>query len=64
MTYRRTYDPTDRDQVLSTLRRGILAAQLQVELDKTLGRETSEKVKLLSEMELPPITSVNEGDIK
>lgn len=64
MTYRRSYDPTNRAQVLSTLRRQILAAQLQVELDKTLGRKTSEKVKLLSEMELPPITQSNERDTK
>ncbi|MCG2623000.1 hypothetical protein LVY72_13945 [Arthrobacter sp. I2-34] len=63
VTARRTYDPTDRDRVLSTLRREILAAQLQVELDKALGRETSEKVKLLSEMELPPITRAKDRDI-
>jgi hypothetical protein len=54
MTYRRTYDPANRDEVLATLRREILAARLKVTLDAQLGRKTSPKVKLLSEMKLPP----------
>lgn len=60
----RTYDPTDRDQVLSTLRREILAAQLKETLDEQLGRETSPAVKRLARMELPPIIQSNKGDIK
>jgi hypothetical protein len=54
MTYRRTYDPANRDEVLATLRREILAARLKVTLDAQLGRRTPPKVKLLSEMKLPP----------
>lgn len=55
MRYRRIYHPKNADQVLVSLRREIRAAQLKVTLDTTLGRESSLKVKLLSEMELPPI---------
>lgn len=54
-TSRKTYDPTKRDQVRSILRREILAARLKVTLDQKLGRETSRSVKLLSELELPPL---------
>ncbi|MET4097285.1 hypothetical protein [Arthrobacter sp. UYCu712] len=55
MTYRRTYDPTRKDQVFTTLRREILAARLQVTLDGQLNRVTSPTVKRLAGMKLPPI---------
>ncbi|MDJ0356061.1 hypothetical protein [Paenarthrobacter sp. PH39-S1] len=55
MTYRRTYDPANRDQVFATLRREILAARLKVTLDEQLGRQTSPTVKRLAGMKLPPI---------
>ncbi|MGM0928826.1 MAG: hypothetical protein ACQEXN_03830 [Actinomycetota bacterium] len=54
-TYRRAYDPTNREQVLSTLRREILAARLKVTLDNKLARETSGRVKLLAGVTLPPL---------
>lgn len=54
MTYRRTYDPTNRAEVFATLRREILAARLKVTLDEELDRTTSPKVKLLAQMKLPP----------
>lgn len=52
---RRTYDPKNRDQVLSALRRQILAAQLKVTLDEELGRKTSPKVVELAAMKLPAL---------
>jgi hypothetical protein len=55
MTYRRAYDRTNRAEVLTALRREILVARLKVTLDAQLGRVTPPKVKLLSEMKLPPI---------
>lgn len=55
MTYRRTYDPTNREQVASTLRKEIRAARLKVTLDRKLGRETSPQVKLLAGLTLPPL---------
>lgn len=58
-TYRRNYDPTNRDEVASTLRKEIRAARLKVTLDKKLGRETSPHVKLLAGMTLPPLVSGN-----
>ncbi|MCG2621775.1 hypothetical protein LVY72_07565 [Arthrobacter sp. I2-34] len=60
----RTYDPTDKEQVLSTLRGEILAAQLKETLDEQLGRKTSPAVKRLARMELPPVTRANDWDIK
>lgn len=57
---RRTYDPNNRDQVLSALRRQILAAQLKVTLDEQLGRDTSQKVIELSKRELPPLIRVKQ----
>jgi hypothetical protein len=55
MTHRRTYDPTNREEVFATLRREILAARLKVTLDEQLHRPTSPKVKLLAQMKLPPL---------
>jgi hypothetical protein len=55
MTYRRTYDPTNRAEVFATLRREILAARLKITLDEQLDRPTSPKVKLLAQMRLPPL---------
>lgn len=52
---RRRYDPRGSDRVLSILRREILTAGLKATLDQQLGRPTSRKVKLLSELELPPL---------
>ncbi|TDK25836.1 hypothetical protein E2F48_11475 [Arthrobacter crusticola] len=53
-TYHRGYDPTQEDQVLSTLRREILAARLKVTLDEQLGRGTAPAVRRLAGMKLPP----------
>lgn len=55
MTYRRSYDRNDRDQVAAALRKEIRAARLKITLDKKLGRETSPQVKLLAGMTLPPL---------
>ena len=55
-TYRRTYDPTNREQIASTLRKEIGAARLKMTLDRKLGRETSPQVKLLAGMTRPPST--------
>jgi hypothetical protein len=55
MTYRRTYDPTNREQVASALRKEIRAARLKITLDRKLGRETSPQVKLLAGLTLPPL---------
>ncbi|MCG2622999.1 hypothetical protein LVY72_13940 [Arthrobacter sp. I2-34] len=55
MTYRRSYDPADRDQVAAVLRKEIRAARLKVTLDRKLGRETSPQVKLLVGLTLPPL---------
>ncbi|MEG9246844.1 hypothetical protein V6S67_01945 [Arthrobacter sp. Soc17.1.1.1] len=54
-TPRKRYGPDGRDQMLTTLRREILMAGLKLTLDKQLGRVTSPKVKLLSELDLPPL---------
>jgi hypothetical protein len=59
VTNRRTYDPTNKDQVFATLRREILAARLKVTLDEQLNRETSPTVKALAGMKLPPIVRPN-----
>ncbi|MDD1477927.1 hypothetical protein [Arthrobacter sp. H16F315] len=59
MSDRRTYDPTNKEQVFATLRREILAARLKVTLDEQLGRETSRTVKALAQMKLPPIVRPN-----
>lgn len=66
MTYRKTYDPADREQVASTLRKEIRAARLKITLDKKLGRETSPQVKLLASLSLPPLvrTFHRSGDAK
>lgn len=66
MTYRRTYDPTNREEVASTLRKEIRAARLKITLDKKLGRETSPQVKLLAGLTLPPLvrTFHRSGDAK
>lgn len=63
MTAQPQYDPQRREEVLTELRREILAARLKVSLDKRRGRKTSEAVKFLSEMELPPISDLpgNQG---
>lgn len=55
MKSRRTYDPSNKDQVFFTLRREILAARLKVTLDQELNRETSPTVKRLAQTTLPPI---------
>jgi aromatic ring-cleaving dioxygenase len=55
MTWRRSWDPSNKGQIFAILRREILAARLKVTLDDELGRITSPKVKALSQMTLPPI---------
>jgi len=55
MTLRRTYDPANREQVASTLRKEIRAARLKITLDKKLGRETSPQGQLLAGLTLPPL---------
>ncbi|MHA7274131.1 hypothetical protein ACX80Z_11915 [Arthrobacter sp. TMT4-20] len=50
-----SYDAERRGEVLSALRHDILAARLKMNLDKELGRATSLRVKLLSELEFPPL---------
>lgn len=55
MVMTRAYDPKDRDEVFDTLRREILAARVKVTLDKELKRPTSETVKRLAGMKLPPV---------
>lgn len=52
---RRNYDPTNKAEVFAVLRREIMAARLKVTLDRELKRETSETVKRLAGMKLPPI---------
>ncbi|WP_269936486.1 hypothetical protein [Arthrobacter sp. HY1533] len=47
--------PVGSGQLLETLRREILAARLKVTLDDQLRRGTSQTVKHLAEMTLPPI---------
>ncbi|POH75187.1 hypothetical protein [Arthrobacter glacialis] len=59
MAISRAYDPENRDQVFDTLRREILAAQVKVTLDKELNRPTSDTVKRLAGMKLPPIVKMN-----
>ncbi|TJY67340.1 hypothetical protein E4J89_15775 [Arthrobacter sp. CAU 1506] len=59
VTYRRNYDPTNREEVASVLRKEIRAARLKITLDKKLGRETSPHVKLLAGMTLPPLVRGN-----
>lgn len=59
VTYRRNYDPTNREQVASALREEIRTARLKVTLDKKSGRETSPQVKLLAGMTLPPLVRGN-----
>lgn len=53
MSIQRRYDPTQKDQVINTLRREILAARLKVTLDRKLGETTSDLVKKLAGMDLP-----------
>ncbi|MFD1846962.1 hypothetical protein [Arthrobacter flavus] len=48
-------DAERRGQVLSALRYDILAARLKMDLDQELGRATSLRVKLLSELEFSPL---------
>jgi hypothetical protein len=55
MTYRRSYDRNNRDEVAAVLRKEIRAARLKMTLDKKLGRETSPQVKLLAGLTLPPL---------
>lgn len=59
MEFIRAYDPENRDQVFDTLRREILAARVKVTLDKELNRPTSDTVKRLAGMKLPPIVKMN-----
>lgn len=51
----RNYNPDRKDEVFDTLRREILAARLKVTLDKELDRTTSDMVKRLAGMKLPPL---------
>lgn len=53
-TVYRPYDPTNRDEVSATLRREIRAARLKFALDQQLGRPTSDAVKRLASLTLPP----------
>lgn len=55
MATSRAYDPKNRDEVFDTLRREILAARVKVDLDDALKRPTSETVKRLAGMKLPPV---------
>ncbi|MGJ9426405.1 hypothetical protein ACHABX_11260 [Nesterenkonia halotolerans] len=50
----RNYDPNNRDEVQTVLRREIRAARLKVTLDRHLNRPTSDAVKRLASLELPP----------
>lgn len=56
MSYHKTYDPNDQEQVAAALRKEIRAARLKVTLDKKQGRVTSPQVKMLARMALPPLT--------
>lgn len=60
MSDRRTYNPRSKDQVFDTLRREILAARLKVTLDEQLKRTTSQTVKRLAQMKLPPLVRSND----
>ena len=62
MTVQRKYDPTRKDQVFNTLRRETLAARLKITLDEKLGEQTSETVKKLASMTLPPRIRGNRDD--
>jgi hypothetical protein len=55
MVDRRIPGLPEKDQVFDTLRREIFAARLKTTLDEQLGRETSETVKRLAMMKLPPV---------
>ncbi|ALO65250.1 hypothetical protein AS189_00555 [Arthrobacter alpinus] len=55
----RRYDPSNKSQMIRTLRREIMAARLKVALDKELKRETSATVKSLAGMILPPVVRQN-----
>ena len=61
MTVQDNYDPAYKDLLLDTLRREILAARLKVTLDKKLGEKTSETVKRLANMTLPPLVYGRSG---
>ncbi|WP_218220422.1 hypothetical protein [Nesterenkonia sp. Act20] len=50
----RNYDPNNRDEVQAVLRREIRAARLKVTLDRQLHRPTSDAVKRLAALDLPP----------
>lgn len=62
MISRRHYNPSNKDQVLDTLHREILAARLKVTLDDQLDRETSPTVQRLAKMKLPPIVRLSSHD--
>lgn len=49
------YSGMSKDQLFDILRREILAARLKVTLDEQLNRETSDTVRRLANMKLPPI---------
>lgn len=55
MSVERTYDPTQRDQVINTLRSEILAARLKVTLDKKRNKDSSALVKKLAALKLPSL---------
>lgn len=54
-TTKTRYDGKTKAEMFHILRREILAARLKVTLDKQLGRLTSDTVRRLAAMDLPPI---------
>lgn len=54
-TSREQYDKKSKAEMFSILTREILAARLKVTLDRELNRPTSETVRKLAAMNLPPI---------
>lgn len=58
-TTKAQYNAKSKAEMFHILRREILAARLKITVDKKSGRPTSEKVRRLAAMELPPIISEN-----
>lgn len=59
MATNRRYYPSNKSQMLRTMRREIMAARLKVALNNELKRETSAAVKSLAGWILPPIVNQN-----
>lgn len=60
-TTKEAYDQKSKAEMFQILRREILAARLKVTLDKKRKRQTSDTVKRLAAMELPPILKEDEA---